>query len=127
ASSSAEVEDDQGTRWGSGQVRLTRIELLDARGAPTEQVRTGDAVTFRLNYDASEPVEHPVFGLGVYTLGGVQVTGPNTREAGVVAERIEGTGAVDLHVDPMLLLPGSYVVSATCTDDTLGHTYDSRH
>jgi ABC-type polysaccharide/polyol phosphate transport system ATPase subunit len=121
------AEDDQGTRWGSGDVKLSRIELLDAGGVPTEQVRTGDAVTFRLNYRASEPVNRPVFGLGIYTLGGIQLTGPNTREAGVVAERVAGAGTVDLHVDPLLLLPGSYVVSATCTDETLSHTYDNLH
>lgn len=117
----------EGTRWGSGQVRLGNIELLDEGGQPTQQVRTGDAVTFRLHYEVSEPVEQPVFGIGIYTVAGVQVTGPNTREAGVLTDRIEGTGTVDLKVDPLLLLPGAYVLSAACTDDTITHTFDHRH
>jgi len=121
------TEDGEGTRWGTGDVRFTAVELLGPNGQPTEQVRTGDSVTFRLHFDATKPVPNPVFGLGVYTVEGIQVTGPNTREAGAVVERIEGEGTVDLRVDRLLLLPGSYTVSAACTDETVSHTYDHRH
>lgn len=121
------AEGGGGTRWGSGDVRFTAVELLGPKGEPTEQVRTGDEVTFRLHFDATKPVPHPVFGLGVYTLEGIQVTGPNTREAGAVVDHIEGEGHVDLRVDRLLLLPGSYTVSAACTDETVSHTFDHRH
>ena len=47
-----------------------------------------------------------MFGLGLHRLDGVHVTGPNTREAGLVPEYIDGTGHVDLRVDRLLLLPG---------------------
>lgn len=121
------AESGQGTRWGTGVVRLTDVELLDAAGQRTEQARTGDAVTFRLHYEATEPVPRPVFGLGIYTGEGVQVTGPNTREAEMWVDQIHGQGVVDLRVDPLLLLPGNYVVSAACTDETISHTFDHRH
>jgi len=117
----------EGTRWGSGQVRLTRVELLGADGEPADQVHTGDKVSFRLHYDAREPVPRPVFGLGVSTVEGIQVTSPNTREAQVVADHISGTGTVDLEVERLLLLPGTYAVSAACTDETITHTFDHRH
>jgi ABC-type polysaccharide/polyol phosphate transport system ATPase subunit len=123
-------EDDAtgtGARWGSGDVRILDVEMLDPQGQPTEQVQTGDEVTFRLRYDAREPVPHPVFGLAVFTLEGVQITGPNTREAGVGVDYVEGPGTVDLHVPRLLLLPGAYVVSAACTDETISHTFDHRH
>jgi ABC-2 type transport system ATP-binding protein len=123
-----EVDDSvQGTRWGTGDVRLTGVELVDRSGKVTEHVRTGDAVSFRLHYEAARPIPRPVFGLGVYTAEGVQVTGPNTREADVWVDKIEGPGSVDLHVDPLLLLPGSYVISAAVTDETISHTFDHRH
>ena len=68
-----------------------------------------------------------MFGLGVFTLEGVQVSGPNTREAGVWVEQVDGPGVVELHIDRLLLLPGSYVVSAAATDETISHTFDHRH
>jgi ABC-type polysaccharide/polyol phosphate transport system ATPase subunit len=122
-----EDESGHGTRWGSGDVRIVRVDLHGPNGQPTEQIRTGDEVTFRLHYEAARSVERPVFGLGVFTLEGVQVSGPNTREAGVWVEQVDGAGVVELHIDRLLLLPGSYVVSAAATDETISHTFDHRH
>ena len=36
------------SRWGSGEVRLQEVHLLDASGRPTSHPATGDAVTFHL-------------------------------------------------------------------------------
>jgi ABC-type polysaccharide/polyol phosphate transport system ATPase subunit len=120
-------DDGHGSRWGSGEGRVDRIELLDADGAPTTSVRTGDAVTVRFHYDVQEPIEKPVFGLAVHRLDGVHVTGPNTRQAGSVPDRIEGTGTVDLRIDRLLLLPGTYDISASLYDYACLHAYDFRH
>jgi ABC-2 type transport system ATP-binding protein len=120
-------ETGEGARWGRGDVRLVGVELLGPDGHVTEQVQTGDAVTFRLRYETNQAVPHPVFGLAVYSLEGIQITGPNTREAGVGVDFVEGSGTVDLHVPRLLLLPGTYVVSAACTDETISTTFDHRH
>jgi ABC-type polysaccharide/polyol phosphate transport system ATPase subunit len=128
-----EVHEDRvrdgahGTRWGSGEARVSDIELLDAQGRPTRTVRTGDAVTFRLHFEADEPIDEPVFGLALYTLDGVQVTGPNTRDEGYDLARIEGTGHVDFHVPRLMLVRGIYDLSVALADHALLHTYDQRH
>ncbi len=114
-------------RWGSGEARVESYELLDAAGEPTRQVRTGDAVTIRLHWSTPEPVERPVFGVAVHSLEGIEVTGPNTRDADLVPDKIDGTGVVDLHVPRLLLLPGTYDLSAAIYDWTRQHPYDHRH
>jgi ABC-type polysaccharide/polyol phosphate transport system ATPase subunit len=111
----------------AGQVSITGLELLDRQGRPASRVATGDQVTFRLHYDAAEPVTNPVFSFAVHTSDGVLVTGPNTKEAHVSLEKIEGTGHVDLTVDRFMLLIGSYDLSAECTNDTITHSYDRLH
>ena len=116
-----------GTRWGSGEGRIERIELVGGDGRPTSKLYTGDKVTFRFHYNAHEPIDHPVFGLAIHTVDGVHVTGPNSREAGVTVDRIDGEGVVDLVVDRLLLLPGTYDVSAALTDQAALHAYDFRH
>ena len=123
-----ESEGGEGSaRWGAGDVKLTEIELLDERGQPTTQVHTGDTATFRVHYRAERRVPRPVFGIAVYTLEGIQVTGPNTHEADKWVDAIEGEGVVDLRVDHLLLLPGTYDVTVACTDAEIAHTYDHRH
>ncbi|HUQ40258.1 MAG TPA: ABC transporter ATP-binding protein [Acidimicrobiales bacterium] len=121
------VEDGDGSRWGSGEGRVDHVEILDAAGSPTAQVRTGDQVTIRFHYTASTPIERPVFGMAVHRIDGVHVTGPNTREAGCVPDRIEGSGVVDLRIDRLLLLPGTYDVSASLYDYSCLHAFDFRH
>jgi ABC-type polysaccharide/polyol phosphate transport system ATPase subunit len=113
-----------GSRWGSGEARLTRVELLDAAGAPTTRVRTGDRVTLRLTYEASEPISKPVFGVALENLDGVYVWAHHSRDGGFVPEQISGTGSIDLVVPRLLLQPGTFDVLASLVDYTTTHTYD---
>jgi len=121
-----EGEGDDMPRWGSGEAVIDQIDVLGPDGRPTSKLHTGDAVTFRVHYQAHERVERPVFGLAFYNLEGVLVSGPNTREAEVVPDFIEGEGIVELTVDAMMLLPGTYDISASLYDYAIVHPFDFR-
>jgi ABC-2 type transport system ATP-binding protein len=118
------TESGTGTRWGSGEVQLTKIELLDRDGRPSTLVRTGDAVTFRLHYQASEPIDRPVFGLALENLDGVYVWAHHARDGGFVPDRIAGTGRVDLAIPRLLLQEGTFDLLASVVDHSTTHTYD---
>ncbi len=122
------VEDsgDGSARWGSGELRVERVEVLDSRGEPTSRLTTGQRMTLRLHYRAEEPIHRPVFGVAIHTLEGVLVTGPNTREAGIDFGQLEGSGHLDLAVDRFLLLPGSYDISVSAYDHHVIHPFDFR-
>jgi ABC-type polysaccharide/polyol phosphate transport system ATPase subunit len=120
-------DGETGIRWGSGEGRIEDFELLDTSGQPVKRVRTGDTVVFRYHYRTTAPIPRPVFGLAVHNIEGVWVTGPNTRDADLTLDTIEGRGRVDLRVEHLMLLPGTYDASATLYDHTLSHAYDHRH
>ncbi|MGZ4759885.1 MAG: ABC transporter ATP-binding protein [Acidimicrobiales bacterium] len=131
----AEVQTDRqtegdseghGARWGSGEARITDIELLDDQGRPVNRLHTGEAVTIRIRYHAEQAIERPVFGLAIYNLEGILVTGPNTREAGLVPDKIDGDGVIDLTIDRLMLLPGTYDISASLYDYAIVHPFDFR-
>jgi hypothetical protein len=44
-----------------------------------------------------------------------------------VPEKIDGTGVVELRIDRLLLLPGTYDLSGSVYDFTCQHPYDHRH
>lgn len=123
-------EDSQptatGVRWGSGEVTIHEVELLDERQRPIRHCRTGDTVTLRLHFRANEPIEHPVFGVAIHTIEGVHVTGPNTRDVGLDVERIEGQGHVDLTLPSLPLLQGTYDLTTAIHDHEIAHCYDLR-
>ncbi len=116
-----------GARWGTGEGGIERIEVLEFGGGPAARLRTGDPVVFRLHFDTTEPIERPVFTLTVHTAGGVHVTAPNTRDAGLVPDEVKGRGHIDLRVERLLLVPGTYDLGASLTDYTGAYQYDVRH
>jgi ABC-2 type transport system ATP-binding protein len=121
------TEGETGTRWGSGEVVVERIELLGATGMPASWVKTGDPVTIRLHYATKVPVERPVFKVVVLRVDGVEISGPNTRDGNCVPDRIDGSGHVDLVIDRFPLLPGTYDLSASVQDYSCLHDYDVHH
>jgi hypothetical protein len=84
-------------------------------------------VTFGFHGSAPAPGRRPVFTLAVHTLDGTAVTNPNTHDGGPVPDELVGSGHVDLVVDPLPLLPGTYDLSGAITDDAALHVYDHRH
>ncbi|MCL5948607.1 MAG: ABC transporter ATP-binding protein [Actinobacteria bacterium] len=114
------------TRWGSGDAEIDRVEILGPAGSPASEISTGDEVTFRLYYNCHEMISRPVFGMAIHRVDGVEVTGVNGRDAGLVPERIEGNGWLDLTVPDLPLLPGTYYLSTSLYDSSLQHPFDHR-
>jgi ABC-2 type transport system ATP-binding protein len=62
---------DGSSRWGSGEVQLTKLQVLDRAGESTTRVQTKDKITIRMHFAAKTPVYKPVFGLAIETIAGV--------------------------------------------------------
>jgi len=122
-----EADGEYGSRWGSGEGKIERVELLTGAGAPATDIHTGDPLTIRMHYALSEPIPQPVFGVAIQTLEGFTVTGPNTRQAGAVPDQLSGTGHVDLRVDRLMLAPGTYDLSVSLYDYSCQHAFDFRY
>jgi len=117
---------DKGDRWGSGEVRIERVELLDRTGREVTRVGSGEPLTVRLSYTTSEPVARPVFSVSIQTLQGVVISGPTTRESEKVPEKLDGSGRLELRLEQFRLLPGTYDLTVSVTDFNLAHPYDVR-
>jgi ABC-2 type transport system ATP-binding protein len=113
-------------RVGSGEARLTTVEMLDASGTPATSFRTGDPVTVRVGYECTERVEQPAFALAMDTVDGMRFWAHHTRDGGLELPFIEGTGHVDLVIPALALQPYTIDLSARILDHTLTHTYDFR-
>jgi len=111
-------------RRGTHEVEIVRVQLLDAAGVEQAAFRTGEPLTVRMHYLAHEPIEAPVFGIGIYHESGFWITGPNSGFAGYRIPRVEGAGYVDYRVAQLPLLTGRYDVSVAVTDSTQSHEFD---
>jgi ABC-type polysaccharide/polyol phosphate transport system ATPase subunit len=121
-----EQTEDGGLRWGSGEGRVERVELLDGTGSTTTRLRTGSPVTVRVHWSTDRPLEQPVFGLAIETLEGHYLWAHHSRDGDAVPARIDGAGHVDLVVDRLMLQPGTFDISASLVTYDTQHVYDYR-
>ena len=106
-----DIRDGLAREWGTGEVLITGVEILDAAGQVADTFRGGDALAARIRYVAHERVEHPVFGFGIANREGHIVHGNNTHNAGVTIDAIEGEGTITLHLDRLDVGQGTYLLS----------------
>lgn len=118
----------QRTRWGSGRIRITRVELCDEEGRERSAFTTGSSFNIRLHYSATVPTDAPVFGIAISDVSGTHVTGPNTQTGGLTIPHVEGSGVVTFHVARLPLLHGSFLVSVAshAKDDSELYDYHDR-
>ncbi len=114
-------------RWGSREVEIETVRLLDSTGNECQTFDTGEPFAVQINFVAHKRVEQPTFGLAIYRGDGFHVTGPNNQQAGLEIPSVQGKGAVTCTVDELPLLTGDYTLSVAAYDSTLSHAYDHHH
>ena len=97
-------------RWGSREVEITRVRLVDDRGQERHVFASGEGVTLRLEVEARAEVEDFVFGVGIFTADGVSVYGTNTHIEDYVPRRAVGRGEVSLELSDLRLVEGTYLL-----------------
>lgn len=98
--------------YGSGEIELTGVDLLDGTGRERVVFVPGDALAVRLRYRVRAVVEDPVFVLAIYGLDGTVISQVISSRDGVRFGALEGEGHVEIRFEPLLIGRGRYVVSA---------------
>jgi ABC-type polysaccharide/polyol phosphate transport system ATPase subunit len=107
-------------RWGTGEMEVVDVALLDADGKPSHVFETRGACRVRLRYRVHEDTREPVFGIGIYRSDGTYVNGSNHvwRERPIHLRELkkgeEGEVLVDLGALP--LLQGQYYLTTFLYD-----------
>lgn len=120
----AKNPDEIGSRWGSGEIQITSVELLDGSGEQVEHPRTLDPLTVRVHAHAHAPIQDTVLVAKIDQLGGHTVWQSSTRRNGVSIGRIENTATIDLAFPSLPLLEGTYELTLAITNQTEIQPYD---
>jgi ABC-type polysaccharide/polyol phosphate transport system ATPase subunit len=110
-------------RWGSREIEITDVALLDRSGQRSFVFHSGDPMSVRLTVTAHAPASDFVFGLSLFNADGVCCYGTNTFIEEMDPERLEGQAEVTLSIDSLDLVEGTYkldVAVHTCD----GYPYD---
>src|SRR5205807_6940524 len=109
AAPQSEAEEE---RWGSGEVVLKRVALIDDKGRELVALGAGSAVSIEMDVDVRVPQDDFVFGVGIYHADGTCVYGTNTDLEGLMPERLDGNGRVRFVVPSLELVAGTYRIDA---------------
>jgi ABC-type polysaccharide/polyol phosphate transport system ATPase subunit len=107
----------------SAEISVQKVTLLNNLGQQMTSLHTGETLTVRIEFNASAPIPRPVFGVHLSQVTGAIVVATNTREAGVVPDRIFGHGIAEVTIPAVPLLPGIYDVGVSVCDYDILHHY----
>jgi ABC-type polysaccharide/polyol phosphate transport system ATPase subunit len=111
-------------RAGSGEIRYVSIDLLDDVGGPAAVLSPGDTLVVRATYRADQPIERPVFQIGIIDVDtGLVITTATSRAADAPAT-IEGTGGIECRFPRLPLRARQYILRLSITDRHQLASYD---
>jgi ABC-type polysaccharide/polyol phosphate transport system ATPase subunit len=99
-------------RWGSREVEITGVTLVDRDGQPSFVFHAGDPMSITLAVRAATPVDDFAFGIGVFNADGVCCFGTNTEIDALQSEQLSGDGEVTFAIDSLDLVEGTYKLDA---------------
>ena len=111
-------------RWGTGDVEITNVRILDSNGEEGDVFDCGSELTMEISYFAHKEIEEPEFGIAIFRQDGVQVNGPNNRMAGYIIDSVHGEGVVHYRIESLPLLADAYRVSVAVHDAKIPRAYD---
>jgi len=95
-------------RWGSREIEIIDVSLLDASGAASHVFHTGEPMSIRLRVRAQHPTDDCVFGIGLFNADGVCCYGTNTYLEEMEPASIGGEAEATFSVDTLDLVEGTY-------------------
>lgn len=112
-------------RWGSGEVKIQSVKLLDGAGNETNVFEMGDAMRVHINYEAFQRVYKPTFWVAVMNDAGLKING-TTHKFGQQGKSsyLEGKGDVECIFEALSLLPGIYFLVVGIFDESLSQPFD---
>jgi ABC-type polysaccharide/polyol phosphate transport system ATPase subunit len=121
----AKAPADEEERFGSGEIVLKRVALVDNKGLELVALGAGSAVTIEMDIDVRVPQDDFVFGLGIYHADGTCVYGTNTDLEGYAPEHLDAGGRVRFVMPSLDLVAGQYRVDAAVHTRN-GRSFDYR-
>ena len=111
-------------RFGTQELQIVRVEVLDGDGAPTREVATGDPLRIVLELRGEHAIDEPIIGISVHRVDdGVVCWDVNTETDGV---RLGSVGAltVEIEIDRVDLMPGEYAIDPGVYRGDWAHALD---
>ena len=111
-------------RFGSLEMEIERVRLLDAAGRETDEIHSGGALSVEISYHAPRPIHSPVFAVSITSENDVVCCDVNTDAVGLALPALEGRGRLLLHFERLDLSSGIHFVNVGVYEGRWAYSYD---
>lgn len=113
-------------RWGSGEVKIDSVKIMDNKGYETVNINAGENVSIDVHYSILSPVEQIVVGLRITHLHGLTIWGSNTKRCNHAIIQKGDKGTVTFKIDEFPLSEGIFDLTVAISDRSEVSPYDHR-
>ncbi|MDE2058527.1 MAG: ABC transporter ATP-binding protein [candidate division NC10 bacterium] len=116
-----------GRRWGSGEIEIVSVRLLDQHGQERSLYQSGEGATVQIRYQMHHAVEETVFGFAIIREDGLWCYGTNTQTEKISIPPLGREGVVEVYLKSLNLIAGRYCLDvAVHREDGAPYDYHSR-
>ena len=123
ASQYSNISLEHGRRWGSKEIEIIAIKLLDKTSKERSSYSTGEKMIIEINFKVNTEVTEPVFGFAIYRPDGLCCYGSNTDIERIHIADLKKDGTLSLEIDRLNLIEGVYHLDIAVHDRS-DHAYD---
>ena len=113
-------------RWGSGEVTIEGVRLLDGDDREVRFLTSGEAHVVEIALRAERPVIGPEVKVSIFDHHAQLVTEVSTAGRDAHLDQLHGTQTLRLEIDTLPLNEGTYEMTCSVTDELGRHEYDTR-
>ncbi len=105
-------------------VEITDVFLHDGSHQQKEAFGFGEPISVKINYDAKQGIDNPVFSLDIIRSDNVICCSSNTKDDEYFIPNISGKGGIEIDLGNLNLISGFYVIKTSILDKDMVHSYD---
>ncbi len=111
------------SRWGNGDIEITRVRLLDGQGIEKHVFQDGEDLFLEMDFKVNRLVPEVIFGIAVFDGKGICCYGTNTHSDGITLPSLPETGRIGVNFEKVHLIEGTYSLDVAVHARD-GHAYD---
>ncbi len=112
------------TRWGSGEITIEKIELINTKGEVSNTFIRGEDIKIKINYKVQKKVEPPIFWLWISNTDEVKIVGFCYNELAKRKVCINKGGILECKFKMMDVFEGNYFLMVGIYDEISTTAYD---
>jgi lipopolysaccharide transport system ATP-binding protein len=111
-------------RFGSQEVNIRNVRLLDGQGAPVTELNSGEPLCVEIEYDAPIAIEAPIFSITIDHEEYKICCTTNTVASGLTLPTLQGSGQIRTYFERLDLNGGRYFINVGIYEQNWNYSYD---